>query len=335
MTQQNAAKNQISFSWLKFNIYTRWETVTKHTFLVVFDPVPSLKEEILSSFAIPERTANQPDDLEDPYWVHVQILEHVIRLQDAAVWAVRDLVRAVETSRATVAESSGANLDYARHHDIARHAIHVSETTALSIKTTEHILALHRDFSDQLSFKSAPNRSKYICGQIHKQLCFFEHMMHSLALRSTATRDRLLNEIQLAFNVVSQIDSHTSVTIGRAAQYDSYSMRSVAFLTLTFLPATFVSALFSMSFFTYDPGSGWIVSEKLWLYFAIAGPLTGISLMLWLAWQKLFPPESLNPIPKGYRAPSWGEKMTPCSMATTRETRESRMDMQAYELNAV
>jgi hypothetical protein len=129
MTQHSAATDDISFSWLKFNIYTRWETITKHTFLVVFDPKPSVKEDILSSIAIPKWAANQPGDLEDPYWVHVQILQHVVRLQDAAVWTVRDLVREVETSRATVTESNGANLDYARHHEIARHAIHVSETT--------------------------------------------------------------------------------------------------------------------------------------------------------------------------------------------------------------
>jgi hypothetical protein len=160
-------------------------------------------------------------------------------------------------------------------------------------------------------------------------------MMHSLALRSTATRDRLLNEIQLAFNVVSQFDSHASVAIGRATQYDSYSMRLIALLTLTFLPATFVSALFSMSFFNYDPDSGWIVSESIWLYFAIAGPLTGISLMLWLAWQKLFPPESLDPLLREYKAHSWGENTAPCLRAATWETGKSKMGMRTYELNAV
>ena len=123
--------------------------------------------------------------------------------------------------------------------------------------------------------------------------------MHSLKLRSTATRDRLLDEIQLAFNVVSQFDSHTSVAIGRAAQYDSYSMRSIAFLTLTFLPATFVSALFSMPFFKYEPDLGWTVSGKIWVYFAIAGPVTVIVMALWPAWQKLSTPESLIPILRG------------------------------------
>ena len=104
--------------------------------------------------------------------------------------------------------------------------------------------------------------------------------MYNLNLRSTPTRDRLLNEIQLAFNVVSQFDLHTSVAIGGAAQCDSYSTRSIAFSTLTFLPATFVSALFGMSFFNYDPDLGWTVSGKIWVYFAIAGPVTVIAMAL-------------------------------------------------------
>jgi hypothetical protein len=126
-------------------------------------------------------------------------------------------------------------------------------------------------------------------------------MLHSLKARSSSNRERLFNEIQLAYNVVSQYDSQTSVAIGRATQYDSFSMRTVAFLTLAFLPATFISALFSMSFFNFDQDTGWSVSGKIWLYFAIAGPVTLITILVWFFWQKLLPPDLVTPVKLHHR----------------------------------
>lgn len=120
--------------------------------------------------------------------------------------------------------------------------------------------------------------------------------MHSLRARSISNKDRLLNEVQLAFNVVSQYDSYTSVAIGRATQYDSYSMRTVAFLTLAFLPATFISALFSMSFFNFDQETGWHVAGEVWLYFATAGPFTLVTVLIWFFWQRLLPPNLVAPV---------------------------------------
>jgi hypothetical protein len=116
-----------------------------------------------------------------------------------------------------------------------------------------------------------------------------------------SNRERLLNEIQLAFNIVSQYDSNTSVVIGRATRYDSYSMRTIAFLTLAFLPATFISALSSMSFLDFDAENGWTVSSKIWLYFAIAGPVTLLIVSTWFLWQKLLPPNLITDAELGNR----------------------------------
>ena len=76
-TRHDAVENEIRYIWLKFNIFTRWEEATKHTFLVVFDPKPPVKEGILSCIVVPERAPDRAGDLEDPYWIHVQILQHV------------------------------------------------------------------------------------------------------------------------------------------------------------------------------------------------------------------------------------------------------------------
>jgi hypothetical protein len=57
-------------------------------------------------------------------------------------------------------------------------------------------------------------------------------------------------------------------------------MRTIASVTLAFLSATFVSAIFSMSFFNYSPDSGsWTISDKFWVYWVVAIPITIISVI--------------------------------------------------------
>lgn len=97
-------------------------------------------------------------------------------------------------------------------------------------------------------------------------------LLTALSHRASSNEARLRNEISLAFNLVSQGDT--------AAMY------LISLITLLFLPATFVSTLFSMSFFNYQtPGetkTQWGVSAKIWIYFAVAGPLTIVALIGWI-----------------------------------------------------
>jgi hypothetical protein len=53
-----------------------------------------------------------------------------------------------------------------------------------------------------------------------------------------------------------------------------------------------LQAIFSMSFFNFQPqegdeGGGWKVSDKFWVYFAIAIPLTCFTLAVWFWRQRL------------------------------------------------
>ena len=50
---------------------------------------------------------------------------------------------------------------------------------------------------------------------------------------------------------------------------------------------------FSMTFFNFSPGNeahpeAWVVSEKIWIYWAISLPLTIITILSWLTWQRRF-----------------------------------------------
>lgn len=272
-----------SYLWHKLNVFSRWIPSTETTTLIVFDPPAPIKQKLPSPLIkIPTHGR-----LRDPFWIYEGLLEEILHLQDQSVWMIRDQVRATEKNRARVTRP---NPDYGHLHEIARHAIHVSESLDATVKTVESILQRHTDY-----VKSATDADKSLrraFKQLRNRLLFLEHMLVSLKYRSASNQARLQNEIQLSFNIVAQSDARTSVEIGRVAQNDSAAMKTVAFLTLTFLPATFISAIFSMSFFNFDAGEGiWAVSDKIWIYWAVSIPVTCITILLWFFWHRVFPPK--------------------------------------------
>lgn len=272
--------NTNNYLWHKLNIFSRWIPSTGATTLIVFDPPAPIRERLPS----PMIRLPAHGNFGDPFWVYEGILEEVLLLQDQSVWMIRDQVRAIEKSRAV----TQPNPNYGHLHELARHAIHVSETLDTAAKTVESILQQHTEYLAGVgdAGESQTRASKRLQHRLH----FLENMFVSLKYRSASNQSRLQNEIQLSFNIVAQSDARTSVEIGRAAQKDSAAMKTVAFLTLTFLPATFISAIFSTSFFNFDGEQGtWRVSDKFWIYWAVSIPVTSITILLWFFWHRVFP----------------------------------------------
>lgn len=248
----------------------------------MFDPPAPIKEKLPSPMIkIPKLGISG-----DPFWIYEGILEEVLHLQNQSVWMIRDQVRMTEKNRTLV---NRPNPDYGHLHEIARHAIHVSESLEVTVKTVETILQRHAEFVAQ--FTDTDKTLKGDPKHLRNRLLFLESMLVGLKHRSVSNQARLQNEIQLSFNIVAQSDARTSVEIGRAAQKDSAAMKTVAFLTLTFLPATFISAIFSTSFFNFDTEQGnWLVSDKIWIFWVVSVPVTSITILLWFFWHRVFPP---------------------------------------------
>ncbi|KAI0427750.1 hypothetical protein F5Y09DRAFT_344327 [Xylaria sp. FL1042] len=261
------------YDWYKFNIFIRWDVATHQTIILAFDLPLVVASSFFEVLASPD-----PGSLQSPFWVYPHLLSEVARHQEAAVWAIRNQVREVEKK---IPSKGRPDPDYRHLHDIARHAIHVSETLDVAIKTIRRMIERHKDLWSSLSDQGGEQ-------EIHSQLQFFESYISSLSSRSASNEKRMLNEIQLAFNTVAQHDASTSVKIGLATQSDSLTMKSIAFVTLTFLPPTFISAIFSMSFFDYSAGSGWVVSDKFWVYWVFAIPTTLLTVVAWYFLQKKY-----------------------------------------------
>lgn len=82
-------------------------------------------------------------------------------------------------------------VDYALLHEIARHALHVSETLAVASKSANDIQQQHRDFIASLFPRSSSWRRNY------SPLQFPARTLESLVLRAESNKARLQNEIQL------------------------------------------------------------------------------------------------------------------------------------------
>ncbi|KAI1427164.1 hypothetical protein F5Y12DRAFT_783501 [Xylaria sp. FL1777] len=261
------------YRWYKFNIFIRWDSVPHQTVILAFDMHPDIARSFLTLLASPD-----PSSLESPFWFYPHLLGEVARHQEAAVWAIRNQVREVERQ---IPSKGRPEPDYRHLHDIARHAIHVSETLEVATKTIKRMIERHKDLWSSLSNQDGEQG-------VHSQLQFLESHISSLSSRSTSNEKRMLNEIQLAFNTVAQHDASTSVKIGLATQSDSLTMKSIALVTLTFLPPTFVCAIFSMSFFNYSTDSGWVLSDKFWVYWVFAVPTTLLTAVAWYFLQKKY-----------------------------------------------
>lgn len=116
--------------------------------------------------------------------------------------------------------------------------------------------------------------------------------------------------------------AESSYNMAVASFQDAASMKSLAILTMVFLPGTAVASFFSMSMFDWDAGSGGQLASKwLWVFFAVAVPLTAVVLGTWYVWgsqqekaaKARFgnPPTQPDPydgVPDGTIPTDWGSK---------------------------
>ncbi|KAI9692698.1 MAG: hypothetical protein M1820_009449 [Bogoriella megaspora] len=284
----NEQSTPYGWTWYEMGFFVHWKPPHSTTILC-FDVPQHLQASIQSSSA---RLA-EGIDFSDPYAIFPIVFDEVIALYDDSVWSLRNHISAREASRLQ-------EPDYPLLHEIARHVTHVSETLMVASKSIRSLLQHQQDFMNK-HFKSDRTWDA-TQSQFHFRLQIIQNI-HS---RSESNRARLQNEISLAFHLAAQRDSQIQVQIGKEANKEAASMRTIAVVTLTILPATFISSLFSMSFFHFEPAQGAVsasftVSEKFWMYWAIAAPLTIAALALWTFWgtnSSRETPESINRLVK-------------------------------------
>ncbi|KAL1794636.1 hypothetical protein ACET3X_006452 [Alternaria dauci] len=219
-----------SYSWYEMTFFSRW--VSGHCTILCIG-VSSLFRGLLQAALSQLGTRPLPSE---PHLLHIPLVEAVVSMQDLSVWAVRDIVRNVEKDRSLPARESKGFL---MMHEAARHAIHSFETLSVTVETVEaihgHVVCLASKIKQE-----GRNRLE-ASSQVRTHMAFQVSMLRNLLLRSQSNKERLQNEITLAYNMIAQRDSQVMTGLGEAARRDSGAMRTIAVVTMAFLPPTFLS----------------------------------------------------------------------------------------------
>ncbi|KAK4129170.1 hypothetical protein N657DRAFT_676831 [Parathielavia appendiculata] len=243
------------YKWFEMSFFTRWEYPNTCQVLCVDTP-PDMRSELQKLL----ETQDQPLDFRDPFAMHPCLVDQLIVYTDVAVWRVRDPVRLLEKTRMRTGAIFGPI------HEVSRHAIHTSEILEAAIDTITEMKQRQEAVQQRLHVDLGETYRE----QAKDYAQFQISALKNLKLRSDSNEERLKNEIDLAFN--------------NMARQDNSVMKSIALLTMIFLPATFISAIFSTSFFNYGEDGSWLVSDKLWIYWATTIPATIATVVLWQNW---------------------------------------------------
>jgi Mg2+ and Co2+ transporter CorA len=269
----------INHKWRDIIVFTNWVKATKKTKILFLRTDTKALERIMAE--ILENLQRSPTS--DPLWPYITIIDDYLNLQHKATYAIRDLTEAQEWRAEMPADSRQLEpkTDYTRLHEISRHALTVTEILKVNIKTLGDIVKYHGEFMEQERSNSSSGPDVTV-RKTHQRFLLYAHMVHSICCRCSSYRDRMKNEIQLAFNVVSQDEAHTSVEIAKATKADSQAMKLTSLVALVFLPPTFLSAIFSTTFFEFGADeNSWGISKKFYLYWVLAIPITIASVFLW------------------------------------------------------
>lgn len=84
--------NGKDYKWYEMTFVSRWEALGSGRILCIDTPedFPSMLSTILGDTTV---------DLNDPFAMHIPLLQEIVRLNDKSVWAIRDPIREVEKVR--------------------------------------------------------------------------------------------------------------------------------------------------------------------------------------------------------------------------------------------
>jgi Mg2+ and Co2+ transporter CorA len=215
------------------------------------------------------------DAVEDPYILFDIILDELYLQVDGIAWTLQEVFSGTERrifDRASAPEHAAGRIDFVGLHNIAKHIVHLRESSDAILHTVRAISKDHASRS-----LAAKNLSPVIQA-VECALHYRTGVFNSTYMRITSMEKRAQNLIQLSFNLVAQQDS-------RVIQVDSKIMMLIALVTLLFLPSSTIATIFGSQFFIFDSGDvdknglDLQISSQFWLYWAISIPLTGLVLL--------------------------------------------------------
>ncbi|KAI9786479.1 MAG: hypothetical protein M1839_006939 [Geoglossum umbratile] len=147
-------------------------------------------------------------------------------------------------------------------------------------RTLEFMRAEYEEYISTMGAKAGNLASKEMLRSYLYQVKKLIDQADVLIERARTLNSSHLSQNTLASNQATKQIAEQTRTLSQANTRDSVSIRTMAAIQLCFLPPTFVSAFFSMGFFTS------LKSNRVWLFPAIALPLTLFTIATWYIWQR-------------------------------------------------
>ncbi|KAF9895331.1 hypothetical protein FE257_000235 [Aspergillus nanangensis] len=261
------------YQWIQTTVLVKWD-IAEQKMQVFFIDLADL-----SNDPKPDHRFNQPQFIRNnipksqkqrmhPFTWHALLAKSCIHLYDVSVWKLRDLVRPVEQKRDHPTNPSTA---LPQLHDISRHIFHSTETLEVSQNTVRSLIAENQRFQKDYEEWNGKGH-RHILDGVSSLLLYLEREMHSQRARSNSLAERLHNEINLAFNLVTLGENNVLKTLG--------------VVSMVYLPGTFVSGIFGTNFFDFNAPSEntWTTSGNFYLYWAVTVPLTVVTFLVWALW---------------------------------------------------
>ncbi|KAE8378068.1 hypothetical protein BDV26DRAFT_262210 [Aspergillus bertholletiae] len=261
--------------WTQLAVFVRHDFATATQFIMFLNCPDQIKSQLRASLPSIRRS--------DPYAWHAVFAYALRDVYDQAIWDLRGVVWEVEAYQKQLGSFQP---QFTLLHDMARHISHNKEILDVAADTLDSIVYEQSALDEQ--HPRPADRVPWHVKDVHQQLYLTLKGIRATKLRCISLNERLQNEINLAFNIVSQRNSETSMQMAKSAMVDNTMMKTVAIVSLVYLPGTFVSGIFGMNFFNFDTTESgvmqWSLSDNFWLYWLVTIPLTLTTMAVWLLW---------------------------------------------------
>ncbi|KAK0288060.1 hypothetical protein LTR91_008520 [Friedmanniomyces endolithicus] len=170
------------------------------------------------------------------------------------------------------------------------HTLHTLTTTLLALERrarlqSQLLTSISLLTATHPHFKSHPVYPPL--APLHSALSAWQFDLATLPRRIASSRAAITFLLQQRNAGLNLRIAEASREMTQAALRDNATMKAIAILTMVFLPSMAVATFLSMSMFSWSSG-GEVGSKWLWVFFAVAGPLTGGVVGGWWVWTRRF-----------------------------------------------
>ena len=177
---------------------------------------------------------------------------------------------------------------------LAFHEMRLNANITLVAAIIGNLYDIHKyDSSESDSKKSDTFSARFAANRPLRQRLENLRVEHAALQNEIACNQKIAaGQLQIIYNLIAQRDTRENLRVASISKNiaaitkdDSFAMRTIAIMTVAFLPATAISSIFSMSMFDWQASAGSpVMSNRFWIYWAVAAPLTLAVLSLWLLW---------------------------------------------------